>query len=83
VAAKPGAKCSLSGRVVTCRVGTLASGTSSTATVVVNPTVAGSVSNSATVSSTSPDPDPSNDARTVSTTVQAARRVSRLPGQVR
>jgi uncharacterized repeat protein (TIGR01451 family) len=83
VAAKPGAKCSLAGRVVTCKVGTLAPDTSSTATVVVNPAAAGSVSNSATVSSTSPDPDQSNDDRSVSTTVQAARRVARLPGQVR
>jgi hypothetical protein len=75
VAAKPGAKCSLAGRDVTCRAGTLAPGTSSTVTVVVNPTSAGSVSNSATVSTTSPDPNPSNDDRTVSTTVQAARRI--------
>jgi hypothetical protein len=29
------------------------------------------------VSSTSPDPDPSNDDRTVSTTVQAARSIPR------
>jgi uncharacterized repeat protein (TIGR01451 family) len=75
VTAKPGAKCSLAGRIVTCRAGTLAPGTSSTVTVVVTPTAAGTVSNSATVSTTSPDPNPSNDDRTVSTTVQAARSI--------
>ena len=77
VMAKPGAKCSLTGRIVSCRAGTLAAGASSTVTVVVNPTAAGTVSNSATVSATSPDPNPSNDARTVSTTVQAARSIPR------
>jgi uncharacterized repeat protein (TIGR01451 family) len=79
VTAKPGAKCSLAGWTVTCRAGTLAPGTSSTVTVVVNPTAAGTVPNSATMSTASPDPDHSNDARSISTTVQPAR----LPGQAR
>jgi uncharacterized repeat protein (TIGR01451 family) len=79
VSARPGTKCSLNARVVTCRAGSLAPGASSTATIVVNPTSVGTVANSATVSSSNPDPDHSNDTRSISTTVQPAR----LPGQVR
>jgi N-acetylglucosamine-6-sulfatase len=78
ISARPGARCSLDARVITCRAGTLAAGASSTVTVVVNPTAVGIVANSAAVSSSNPDPDHSDNTRAVSTTVQPARWASRL-----
>jgi uncharacterized repeat protein (TIGR01451 family) len=84
VSAKPGTKCSIEGKVITCRAGNLAPGASATITIVVNPMVAGTVMNSATVSSAAPDPDHSNDGRTVSTTVRpSGSAAGRLPDHVR
>jgi subtilase family serine protease len=50
-------------------IGTLASGSNATITLAVQPTKAGGISNTATVSSTEPDPQPTNNSATVVTTV--------------
>jgi uncharacterized repeat protein (TIGR01451 family) len=54
---------------VTCLVGSLAPGTSTTVTLVVIPDVLGSISNTAQVTSAVLDPNPANDLMTVDTTV--------------
>lgn len=54
---------------VHCDLGTLAGGTSATISVVVKPTVAGQLVTTATVTSTSPDPNPYDDTVSVETTV--------------
>jgi uncharacterized repeat protein (TIGR01451 family) len=74
VSARPGTKCSLVGRVVTCRAGSLLPGASTTVAVVVNPTATGTIANSATVSSVAPDRDHANNEATISTAVQPAVR---------
>ncbi|MGZ4144898.1 MAG: hypothetical protein ACXVPP_07060, partial [Actinomycetota bacterium] len=54
--------CTRSKQVVTCALGTLASGTSATVTLLVKPTVKGTITNTATVSATSPtDPNTANN----------------------
>jgi uncharacterized repeat protein (TIGR01451 family) len=57
---------------VTCALGSLASGADATVTIVVRPTVAGPLSNTASVSTTSADPSPANDDATATTTVGVA-----------
>src|SRR5438128_82679 len=54
---------------ISCSLGTLANGASTTVTIVVTPTVAGVLSNTASVSATEPDPDPDNNTGTAVTTV--------------
>ena len=54
---------------VTCDLGTLANGAGATVTIVVTPGSAGTLSNTATVSSTTDDPVAGNNSSTVSTTV--------------
>jgi uncharacterized repeat protein (TIGR01451 family) len=56
---------------VTCNLGNLATNASATVTILINPTVVGTLSNSATVTSGTADPNPSNDSATASTTVSA------------
>ncbi|NJN96086.1 MAG: DUF11 domain-containing protein [Anaerolineales bacterium] len=65
--AAPG--CNESGGVVTCAVGTLNSGASETVTLVVTPTLAGILTNLATVSSAANDPDNNNNDASTTTTV--------------
>ena len=57
---------------VTCNLGTVAVGTNVTVSIVVTPTIAGTVSNTATVSAGGTDPNADNNSATVSTTVTAA-----------
>ena len=57
---------------VTCAIGTLANGASGTVTIVVRPTAAGTLTNTASVSGTEPDPTPANNSATATTTVTAA-----------
>jgi uncharacterized repeat protein (TIGR01451 family) len=54
---------------VVCALGSVLPGANATVSLVVTPTVAGSVSNTATVSATQADPEPSNNTATVVTTV--------------
>ena len=61
--------CSEAGGVVSCDLGDLASGASATVLIDVTPTTAGSLSNSASVSSDAADPDQGNNTATELTTV--------------
>jgi hypothetical protein len=54
---------------LTCDIGGLANGASATVQIAVHPTTAGSLLNTATVVSTSLDPNPDNNASAASTTV--------------
>jgi uncharacterized repeat protein (TIGR01451 family) len=55
--------------VLTCQLGSIASGQSTTVTVVVSPAKAGSLTNTATVSADQPDPDGADNSATETTTV--------------
>ncbi|MGH9349394.1 MAG: PxKF domain-containing protein [Vicinamibacterales bacterium] len=52
-----------------CQLGNMAPGEVATVTVVVTPTTVGPLSNTATVTSTTPDPNAGNNAATITTTV--------------
>ncbi len=54
---------------VSCNLGTMANGASATITIVVTPTQAGTLVNTANITSTTPDPITSDNAATTSTTV--------------
>jgi len=58
------------GVTLTCGLGSLANGASATVTLLVTPTAAGVVSNTATVSSSVRDPNTANNSATVSVTVR-------------
>ncbi len=73
VSAKPGTKCAVNGVTVSCNGGSLTPGSSTRITIVVRPTVSGTVVDTVGVSATTPDPAPGNDRATTSTTVQPAR----------
>jgi uncharacterized repeat protein (TIGR01451 family) len=62
--------CTESGGTVTCNVGTLGFAGQATVTINVTPTVAGSLSNTASVTSDNPDADTSNNSATATTVVQ-------------
>ena len=63
---------SLVNGVVVASLGGLAAGASATVTIVVTPSAAGSLTNTADVAASEPDPDPSNNSVTLVTTVNAA-----------
>lgn len=71
--ASASAGCTNAGGTVTCAMGTLASGASASATIVVSPTAAGSYTNTATVSASQPDPTPGNNSSSASTSVTNPR----------
>ncbi len=71
--------CSQAGGVVTCSLGTVNAGQSVTITIVVQPTTAGTLNNSATVSSTTLDPTPGNNSAQVTTQVEEAPPVGGDP----
>lgn len=50
-----------SGSVVTCQLGTIGNGMTATVTIVVKPTQAGSITNTASVDATTPDPEKNNN----------------------
>ncbi|MFQ5796053.1 MAG: CARDB domain-containing protein, partial [Candidatus Bipolaricaulia bacterium] len=62
--------CTQAGGTVICNLGTLANGTSATVTIVVTPTAAGEISNTASVEATESDPDSANNTATENTTAQ-------------
>jgi len=64
--------CSQSGGVVSGSLGTLTPGAGAIVTVVGIPSVAGNISSTATVGSSEPDPDPSNNSATVISQVNPA-----------
>jgi uncharacterized repeat protein (TIGR01451 family) len=59
-------------QTVSCSLGTLAAGATATVAIVVKPTVAGQLSNSASVAATNQDANPANNTSTVTVTVSAA-----------
>ena len=61
--------CALAGSTVTCAIGTLPGLAQATITIVVIPTTAGTISNTATVTQTEADTNPANNTDTEPTTV--------------
>jgi uncharacterized repeat protein (TIGR01451 family) len=57
---------------ISCSLGDLAVGASATVTIVVRPSEAGTITNSASVSGGQPDPDSANNTATQETTISAA-----------
>ncbi len=58
--------------VVTCAIGNLANGASATVTIVVRPSSAGTITNTATVSATEADSNTANNSATQATVISAA-----------
>jgi uncharacterized repeat protein (TIGR01451 family)/fimbrial isopeptide formation D2 family protein len=67
-----GASCTAVGQEVTCTLGTLTSGASVTVELTTQPTGLGSYTNTAEVSSTTPDPEPGNNSSEATVTVAPA-----------
>jgi uncharacterized repeat protein (TIGR01451 family) len=63
--------CAEASGVVTCPLGTLANGATATVTIVVTPRAPGTITNTARVTGTPPDPDAANNTVTEGTTVIA------------
>jgi uncharacterized repeat protein (TIGR01451 family) len=61
--------CTQSGTIVTCRIPSLAAGGSATVTLIVRPTVAGTITNTATVETNEPDSNAADNSATESTTI--------------
>ena len=57
---------------VTCALGDLANGASATVTIVIRPTAAGTITNTASVSGNQPDPNSANNTATQDTTISPA-----------
>ena len=87
-----GAPCKAVGQEVTCTLGAMAAGTSQTVMLTTQPAGLGSYTNSAVVSSTTPDPEPHNNSSEAAITVLPAADLSlektvtpttvQLPGEV-
>ncbi|WP_435010256.1 hypothetical protein P12x_001507 [Tundrisphaera lichenicola] len=71
VMASQGGTPTVSGTLVTGNLGTIASGASATITIIVRPTVAATITNSANVSGNQYDPVPGNNSTSLSTIVTA------------
>jgi len=63
--------CAESGGTVTCNLGTLGFSGQASVTIIVTPNVAGTLTNTASVTSDNPDADTSNNSATATTSVQA------------
>lgn len=70
VSATTGCSYDSSAREVTCTVGALASASEQTMTIEVNPTTAGTITNTASIAGADGDPDATNNSASASTTVQ-------------
>jgi uncharacterized repeat protein (TIGR01451 family) len=68
-AASTAGSCTQTGGTVACNLGDLSNGTSVTVTIIVTPKKVGTLSNTAQVSSISPDPNPVNNTDTETTMV--------------
>jgi uncharacterized repeat protein (TIGR01451 family) len=64
--------CSRSANTFTCRILSLAAGTTATITLVLNPSATGTVTNTASVNGNEPDPDTSDNSITENTTIITA-----------
>ena len=62
----------LVGTTLTCNLGTIANGGNATVTIEATPTQTGIISNTAIVSGDQPDPDPTDNSSTESTTVEGS-----------
>lgn len=72
--------CGESGGTVTCNLGTIASGGMATIEIIVKPTVPGTITNTASVSASTPDPNGGNNADSESTSVcRITSRKSSIP----
>jgi uncharacterized repeat protein (TIGR01451 family) len=72
--------CGESGEIVTCDLGTLGGGASSTINIVVKPTMPGTITNTATVSASTPDPNGDNNSDSEATSVcRITSRRSSIP----
>ncbi len=67
-----GACSPLVGTTLTCNLGTIANGGNATVTIEATPTQTGIISNTAVVSGDQPDPDPTDNSSTESTTVEGS-----------
>lgn len=67
-----GTGCAVTSTALSCGLGTLAGGASTTVASVVRPTLAGDLSNTASVAATEPDPTAANNSATATTVVNAA-----------
>ncbi|GIF20019.1 putative repeat protein (TIGR01451 family) [Actinoplanes tereljensis] len=65
--------CPITGSTVTCTIGALASGASTTITVTVKPLAVGTISATTTVEAAQADPAPANNKATASTTIAAVQ----------
>jgi uncharacterized repeat protein (TIGR01451 family) len=73
VGAAAGITCTQPAGLVRCDLGTMAISATTTITIAVTPSAAGTLTNTATIaSSTTPDPSPANNSATISTTVSPA-----------
>ena len=75
-------KCEDKGTRVTCSLGNLAKDSSATVTIVVRPTKAGTIDNTAAVDSVETDPVPANDSATASTRVTEASTCRGIPATI-
>jgi uncharacterized repeat protein (TIGR01451 family) len=72
--------CGQAAGVVTCNLGTLGNGATATISIVVRPTQAGIITNTAVVSTSTPDPDAANDTSSVNTSIcRITSRRSSIP----
>jgi hypothetical protein len=63
--------CTPAGNTVTCNIGNLANGASTTVTITVTPTKAGTITNTASVRGNESDPRQSNNSASVTTTISS------------
>ncbi len=70
--------CSHAGGIVTCAIGSLANAASVTITIVVTPTAAGSITNTASVSGAQTDLVPGNNSASITTTVDVPSEAARI-----
>jgi uncharacterized repeat protein (TIGR01451 family) len=71
-----GGSCQRADSTVTCALGLLTDGSNNTVTIVVTPTVSGTISNEAEVSASEPDDTPSNNTHAITTTVNPGADLS-------
>jgi uncharacterized repeat protein (TIGR01451 family) len=76
------ARCEPRGNNVSCALGSLAKDATATVTIVVRPTKAGTIDNTASVDSVETDPAPVNDSATVSTRVTEAATCRGIPAMI-
>ena len=68
-AASTAGSCTMTGSTVSCNLGSLSNGASATVTIIVTPKKAGTLTNTANVSSSTSDPNPANNTDTEQTVV--------------